>query len=222
MRQRRGQEAAVTCGPRTPPGAGDRHPQGRVRARTADQGRTRPAGRPGAGVADVCGAGRPHRRNPAGLATGQPPTPARAQGGQPVLRPGRVAAAATVLYAGVWVYAILFPKGGDNDTDGELIFFGGFVYLMILAICVGQMAAWGEKRSSGQSPRRPAAGAGGQALRRLPSADPDRQLPAADPGPRHAAEAARRRLLRPALPGLPPLRWRPRQLLTATAPIARR
>jgi hypothetical protein len=48
---------------------------------------------------------------PAGLTPAKPPAPAaRAQGGR-VLRPGRVAAAATVIYAGVWVYAILFPGG---------------------------------------------------------------------------------------------------------------
>jgi len=90
---------------------------------------------------------------PAGPTTPKPPAPARAQGGQPVLRPGRVALAATVLYAGVWVYAILFPAGGDSDSNGELIFAGGFVYLIILALCVGRAAAVLDKRSGGQSPR---------------------------------------------------------------------
>jgi hypothetical protein len=90
-----------------------------------------------------------------------------------------VAQAATVLYAGVWVYAILFPKGGDNDTDGELIFVSGFVYLIIVAICVGQAAALRERRSGGQSPRRPAAGVGDPVSQRLPPADPGRKLPPA-------------------------------------------
>ena len=155
---------------------------------------------------------------PAGLTTAKPPAPARAQGGRPVLRPGRVATAATVLYAGFWVYAILFPKGGDDDTNGERIFFGGLLYLIILAICVGQAAVWAEKRSGGQSRRRPADGAGGQAPLRLPSADPGRQLPPPGHGHQHTAEAALRRLLRPALPGS---RSRaaiaPRKLLAATA-----
>jgi hypothetical protein len=133
---------------------------------------------------------------PAGLTTPKPPAPAWAQGRQPVLRPGRVALAATVLYAGVWVYAILFPKGGDNDTNGELIFVGGFVYLIILAICVGQAAALLEKRSGGQSPRWPAAGVGDPVPQRLPPADPGRQLPPAGHGHQHTAEAAPRRLLR--------------------------
>src|SRR5215469_715577 len=105
---------------------------------------------------------------PAGLTTPSRPAPARAQGRQPVLRPGRVALAATMLYAGVWEYGILFPMGRDNDTDGELIIVGGFVYLIILAICVGRAAALLEKRSGGQSPRRPAAGAGSQASQCLP------------------------------------------------------
>jgi hypothetical protein len=144
---------------------------------------------------------------PAGLTTPKTPAPARAQGRQPVLRPGRVALAATMLYAGVWVYVILFPMGDDNDTDGELIFVGGFVYLIILAICVGRAAALLEKRSGGQSPRRPA-GAGSQASQRLPSADPGRQLPPVDPGHRHTAEAAPRRLHRPPLPGSRSLRRR--------------
>jgi hypothetical protein len=71
-----------------------------------------------------------------------------------------VATAATALYAGVWVYAILFPKGGDNDSDGVLILLSGLVYLIIVAIWVGQAAALREKRSDGQSPRRPEYGAG--------------------------------------------------------------
>jgi hypothetical protein len=126
---------------------------------------------------------------PAGLAAAKPPAPARAQGRQPVLRPGRVAVAATVLYAGVWVYAILFSKGGDNDGNGVLIFVvGGFVYLIIVAICVGQAAALLEKRSGGRSPQRP--GVGEPASQRLPSADRGRQLPQADPGRGHTAEAA--------------------------------
>ena len=89
------------------------------------------------------------------------------------------------------MYAILFPKGGDNDANGELIFVGGFVYLVILAICVGQAAALRERRSGGQPPRRPVAGAGNPVPQRLLSADPGRQLPPAGHGHQHIAEAAR-------------------------------
>jgi hypothetical protein len=135
---------------------------------------------------------------PAGLTTAKPPVPARAQdGGQPVLRPGPVATVVTGLYAGVWAYAILFPKGGDN---GELVFFGGVLYLIILAICLWWAVTRAEERPGGQSPRRPASGAGGQASRYLPSAVPDRQIPPTRDHPRHIAEAAPSRRPRPLLP----------------------
>jgi hypothetical protein len=139
---------------------------------------------------------------PAGLTTQKPPTPARAQGGQPVLRPGLVITVPTVLYAGVWVYAIFFPKGGDGPGKFPLIFDCGLVYLIILATCVGVMAALRrEQRPGGQSPPRPVAGAGGQASQRLPSADPGGQLPPAGHGHQHTAEAVRSRRPGPTLPG---------------------
>src|SRR5256885_2647844 len=108
---------------------------------------------------------------PAGLTTAKPPTPARAQGGQPVLRPGPVITVATVLYAGAWVYAPLSPHGGDNNGAFVLVFFGGLLYLITLAICVAQVVAlWRAKRSGGQSPRRPALGGGRGASPRPPAA----------------------------------------------------
>jgi uncharacterized protein DUF1707 len=154
---------------------------------------------------------------PAGPITAKPPAPARAQGGQPVLRTGPVITAATVLYAGVWVYAMFFPKGGDGPAKLSLIFDSGFVYVIILAVCVGlTVALRREQRSGGQSPRRPALGAGGQASQRPPSADPGTQLPPVDPGHRHTAEAARSPLPSPALPGSgSPRRWHPEKPLSA-------
>ncbi len=138
---------------------------------------------------------------PAGLITAKPPTPARARGEQPVLRPGPVITAATAVYAGVWAYELfLSPHGGDNHSTPLLIFDGFFVYLIILAICAGRMVALRrEKRSSGRSPRRPAAGAGGQASPRLPSAGPGGQLPPAGHGHQHTAEAVRKHRPRPPL-----------------------
>jgi hypothetical protein len=148
----------------------------------------------------------------AGLTTAKPPTSARAQGGQPVLRPGPVITAATVLYAGAWVYAVLVPKGDDGPSKVPVIFGGGLVYLIILALCVGQMVALRREQSSGgQSPRRPEAGAGGQASQRLPSADPGEELPPVDGGQPHIAEAGRSRLPRQQSSGSrPPHRWRSR------------
>jgi hypothetical protein len=127
---------------------------------------------------------------PGGLTTAKPPTPARAQGGQPVVRPGSVIKAATVLYAGVWVYAIFVPEEADVRPVFATLILGGFVYVIILAMCVGQMIALRrQQRSGGQSPRRPAAGAGGQASQRLPSAGPGGELPPVDGGQQHTAEA---------------------------------
>jgi hypothetical protein len=133
---------------------------------------------------------------PAGLSTAKPSAPVRARGEQPVLRPGPVIAAATAAYAGVWASVVFLSTHSAETPWAPALIFGGFcVYLFILIISVGHMVALRrEKRSGGQSPRRPAAGAGGQASQRLSSADPGRQLPPAGPSPQDTAEAARRRL----------------------------
>ena len=60
----------------------------------------------------------------------KPPGPGRVPGRHPVLGPGRVAAAATALYAGVWLYAPLSPDGGDNPVAGQLIWFGGILCVL--------------------------------------------------------------------------------------------
>jgi hypothetical protein len=134
---------------------------------------------------------------PAGLATAKPPVPARAEGRQPVPRSGPVITAATVLYSGVWVYAMFFPKGGDGPSKLPLVLDTGLVYLIVVAISLGVVAALRrEQRSGGQSPPRPAAGAAGQESRRPPLTDPGRQLPPGGHGHQHTAEAAPRRLLR--------------------------
>jgi hypothetical protein len=150
---------------------------------------------------------------PAGVAAAQPPPPAWAAGEPRIPRPGLVLTVATVLYAGVWVYAILFPRGGDNDANDVLIFVGGFVYLLLL-IMIGTpiLADRLNERFARQLPRRPGSGAGGQAPPRIPPSGPSRQLPA---GHRHwhTTEAARSRRPRPSLPGSrSPRRWRPRRL----------
>ncbi len=164
---------------------------------------------------------------PARLTTARPPAPASAQGEQPVLRPGPVLTAATAEYAGVWAYALLLSPHGDGDvnpTTAWLVFGGFWACLIILVICAGNMVAMQrKKRSGGQSPRRPAAGAGGQASQRLPSAGLGRQLPPVDHGRQHTAEAAGRRLPRPALPGSRSLRrWHPRTCLPQRLAIAMR
>ena len=141
---------------------------------------------------------------PAGLAAAKPPQPARAQGGQKVLRPGPVSAVSTAAYAGAWAYELfLSPHGGDNPSFPLLIFGGFTVYLGVLIICVGAIIVnRQDKRSGGQSPRRAAPGAGGRGSRRLPSPGPGGQLPPGGPGQQQSAEAAPIR--RPPLPGRRP------------------
>ena len=96
---------------------------------------------------------------PAGPAAAQPPGPARAQGGQPVLRPGRVMAAATALYAGVQAFVFLspWPAGTENDpAHAKIMLFllSNPIYLFVLFICVVCLIAGREGRSSGRPARR--------------------------------------------------------------------
>jgi hypothetical protein len=104
----------------------------------------------------------------AGPTAGQPPRPARAQGGQQVLRPGRVMAAATAFYAGVQAFVFLspWPAGTENDPARAkiaLFLVSNPIYLLVLLICVVCLIAGRrERRSSGRPPRRPAPGVGGR------------------------------------------------------------
>ena len=123
----------------------------------------------------------------------QSPKLVRAQGEQPVLRPGPVLAVATGLYAGVWAFTLLPPWPTDSEGDPPraiilLVFSTTIIYLLVLAIAVGNMlASRHEKRSGGQS----APGVGGRASRRPPSVGHGGQFPPADHGQQHTAEAAR-------------------------------
>jgi hypothetical protein len=140
---------------------------------------------------------------PAGLPAAKPPQPARAQGGQPVPRPGRWLAVATAVYAAIWAYE-LFLSPNDSTFNG-LIGGGGFFYVMFLLMSVMMMAdVRQEKRSDMQPLQRPAPGAGGQAPRRPISTAPARQLPPAGHRRRHIAEAAPSRR-RPPVPPRRPL-----------------
>src|SRR3984957_2356620 len=142
---------------------------------------------------------------PAGPAAAQPPGPARARGGQPVLRPGRVMAGATALYAGVQAFVFLspWPAGTENDpAHAKIMLFlsSNPICLFVLFICVvGLIAGRRKGRSSGRPPRRPAPGAGGLASRYPPSAGPG-GLPPAGRGHQHSAEAERSRPPRPPRP----------------------
>ena len=80
-------------------------------------------------------------------------------------------AAATTLYAGIQAFVFLspWPAGTENDPSHAriaLFLLSNLTYLAVLLVCVVSLiAGWGEKRSSGRPPRRPAPGAGGQASR---------------------------------------------------------
>jgi hypothetical protein len=161
---------------------------------------------------------------PAEPTTAKPPKPAYTQGEQPVLRTGPLITVATALCAGVWMFGLLvpWPKNSEGELPGGvvlLVSLSTLMYLFVLVIAVGFMIAnWREKRSGGQPPQRPAPGAGGQASRRPPSADPGGELPPVDRGHQHTTEAARSRPPRTPLPGSRPLRrWRSRGLGAATA-----
>ena len=138
---------------------------------------------------------------PPGLAGALPPQLAMAGGRQPVLRPGQLVAGATILYAGAWVYAVLSPKAGENPVPAVLVFLGGFVYLLVLAVAAGVAHEnRQDKRSGGQRPRGNSPGAGGPAFRWLPPTGPGSQLPRVDPRHWHTTETARRRRSRPPMP----------------------
>jgi len=136
---------------------------------------------------------------PAEPPAAQPPGPARAQGGQPALRPGPVTGAATALYAGVQAFVFLspWPAGNANDPARAkiaLFLFSNPIYLAVLLVCVVILIVGRRERRSGG---RPAPGAGGRASRGLPSADPGGELPPGGRGHQHPAEAERSRPPRP-------------------------
>jgi Domain of unknown function (DUF1707) len=69
---------------------------------------------------------------PARLTVAQPPGPAcvRKKFTDPFTR---TVGAATLLYAGVWAYALLLsPHRGDNPVAGHLIVLGLFIWLMVV------------------------------------------------------------------------------------------
>ena len=116
---------------------------------------------------------------PAGPGAAQRRGPVRARGGQPVLRPGPVMAAATALYASVQAFVFLspWPAGTENDpARAKIVLFvaSNPVYLAVLLICVVILIAGRRQRRSGGLP---APGAGGRAARYPSSAGPGGELP---------------------------------------------
>ena len=86
--------------------------------------------------------------------------PARARG-QPVLRPGRVMAAATALYAGVQAFVFLSPwQAGNRDDPARakiaLFFLSAPCTCRFAHLCGVPDRRVAERRSSGRPPRPPA------------------------------------------------------------------
>ncbi len=90
---------------------------------------------------------------PAGLSLARPPGPARGQNQPPLLRPGRVARAASVLYAGMWAALIVSPLGNDPRLAFALAWTSTLVYLgTLLATAAAILELRRERRSGRQLP----------------------------------------------------------------------
>jgi hypothetical protein len=88
---------------------------------------------------------------PAGLSLPPLPDSAGPQSQPPVLRPGRVLRAASVLYAGVWAAVILSPLGNDPQLAFALIWTSTLTYLGTLLVTGGAMLELRRaRRSRGQ------------------------------------------------------------------------
>ena len=88
---------------------------------------------------------------PAGLSLA-PPEPIRGPN-QPPLPPGRVARAASVLYAGMWAALILSPLGHDSRLAFALAWTSTLVYLgTLLMTAAAVLESRHEKRSRRQLP----------------------------------------------------------------------
>ena len=154
---------------------------------------------------------------PAAPTVAQPPERAGVPGEARVLRPGALLAAATAIYAGAWLLAFFLPRTSEGDpmAGANLVVAATFAYSVALVFAVGRIiTGWQDSRATGQLPggpapspggpasqRPPTADPGGQESQRPPTAGPGGQLPWADHGEQHTAEAARRDFAHPRSPG---------------------
>ena len=117
-------------------------------------------------------------------------TPARARSRKPIDKRVKVAAQVACLSIPQAVLVAAFFLTGNGAFFVLSVFYFALATSFAGALMV---EAWEQKRSRGQVTPPPAPGAGGQASRRLPPADPGGQLPPARHRDRHVAEAARSR-----------------------------
>jgi hypothetical protein len=131
----------------------------------------------------------------ADLPAAQPLERAGVPGEVRVVRPGALLAAATAIYTGTWVLAFFLPRTSEGDpmAGANLVVAATFAYSVALVFAVGRIiTGWQDRRATGQLPGGPAPGPDGPASQRPPTAGPGGQLPWADRGQQHTAEAARR------------------------------
>jgi len=135
--------------------------------------------------------------------------PAGLAGTQPVRKPARGKARLTASVAVILCPAGIYASAGVVHAvligNERLLIALMPVFISFVVWMVAVVVSWRANRSGGQSPRRPAPGAGGQGSRRLPSAGLGGRRRPAGPGHQQTAQAApirgpRHPLLR---------RWRP-------------
>jgi hypothetical protein len=90
---------------------------------------------------------------PAGLSLAPLPEPARARNQPPLLRPGRVIRAASVLYAGLWAALILSPLGSDPRLAFALAWTSTLTYLGTLIVTVAAVLELRREKRALSPPR---------------------------------------------------------------------
>ena len=134
---------------------------------------------------------------PAGLVAAQPPPKVARTRAWPPMR--KIGVGAVLIGPSPAILAAAFLTGSEPLLEWFVVVT--FLYLWVwMAGGAAVLISWQEKRSGGQSPRRPAVSAGGQAPPRPASAGPDTRLPPTGHDLRHTAEAAPSRRPRPLLP----------------------
>jgi len=97
---------------------------------------------------------------PAGLTAAGPPEPAQPASKRPVLlRPGAVAAMATVLYLPMWALAAVLPRNSDADANDVVNLVGGatrvYIFVLVSACAWAQvLASHREERLAWTAPGR--------------------------------------------------------------------
>jgi len=180
----------LTCRPR----AGDRRAQGRVRSGSADQGRVRPAGRPGIRATDLRGTGRTAAVIPGWVTSAQPSAeharkPGRVLSFKTAARVGALGASLSIASAAV----VMMQSSGVPAVAGVLLVGVTGLFVAGLLAALLMFLSWVVRRSQGGPAQGPPSGAAGLAAERQA---PARRLPSARHDPWHMAEAARSRLPR--------------------------